>query len=67
MLSPFTDLQDCNFVHYSLQLATYKSLLQMAGANIGKTFIVHFDDISNNFIVYPTLNLDLDIPTLLDI
>ena len=67
MLSPFTNLQDCNFVHYSLQLATYKSLLQIAGANIGRTFIVHFDDVSNNFIVYPTLNLDLDIPTLLDI
>lgn len=41
--APFNYLQDCNFMHYSVQLNVYKALLQRIGIPVGAMYLVHFD------------------------
>ena len=41
---PFHIEDDCNFIHYSIQLNVYKAILQRVwGIPIGKMYLVHFD------------------------
>lgn len=43
-LYPFQNYNDCNYVHYSIQLNLYKAILQRElGIKIGNMYLVHFD------------------------
>lgn len=52
MKYPLTDLGDCNFNHYQLQLSTYAWILQKLNPNfnIKRLFINHYDHEGNNNI-----------------
>lgn len=52
MKYPLTDLGDCNFNHYQLQLSTYAWMLQKLNSefNIKRLFINHYDHEGNNNI-----------------
>lgn len=55
-LKPFNHYQDCNYVHYSIQLNFYKAILeQQLGVSIGGMFLVHFDytNLDDTFKVIP--------------
>lgn len=54
-LAPFNDYQDCNYVHYSIQLNVYKAILQRElNIDIGNMYLVHFDYTKkdNSFNIY---------------
>lgn len=58
--SSFCKLPDCNEVHYSIQLNTYKAIIEKElGIKIGNCFIVHFDYVQpdNGFKVHRCLDL----------
>lgn len=38
------DLQDCNYVHYNLQLSIYAYLLELEGFKVGRLLIPHLTD-----------------------
>ena len=42
---PLNNLQDCNFIHYSLQLSTYAWMIQKEypNANIKELILIHYD------------------------
>ena len=52
-------LDDCNFIHYSLQLAIYKYILQVRyGKKVSSTFLVILHPKQENYIKIDTLELD---------
>lgn len=52
-------LQDCNFVHYSLQLALYKNILENKyGQRVTGTFLVVLHPNQDNYIKLDTLDMD---------
>lgn len=56
----FSHLQDCSLSHYSIQLNTYKAILQrVLGIKIGKCYLVHFnyENTSDGFQIYKCLDL----------
>lgn len=66
---PFNNFDDCNFVHYSIQLSMYKSLLQRTcSINIGKLYIVHFgyQDTSDNYDIYECIDFSPTCDWILD-
>lgn len=43
-LGPFSWYPDCSYIHYSIQLNTYKAILQRElGVSIGDMYLVHFN------------------------
>ena len=43
-LGPFSWYPDCSYIHYSIQLNTYKAILQRElGVSIGAMYLVHFN------------------------
>lgn len=52
MKYPLTDLEDCNFNHYQLQLSTYAWMLQKLNPefNIKRLFLNHYDHSGKNTI-----------------
>ena len=60
-------LQDCNFVHYSLQLALYKNILEKKyGQNVTSTFLVILHPNQENYIKLETLDMDSIVQKVLD-
>lgn len=60
-------LQDCNFVHYSLQLALYKNILEKKyGKTVTGTFLVILHPNQNNYIKMDTLDMDDLVQKVLD-
>lgn len=57
MLSPYQNLLDLNFYHYSLQLNIYKELYK--DHKISSCFIVHFEE--DSYKIYKTMDIDLQI------
>ena len=57
--APFSHHLDCNFLHYSIQLSTYKALLARHGIKVGRMYLVHFDYNvpGENFDIYECLDL----------
>ena len=56
---PFDLYDDCNFIHYSIQLSCYKALAEnLLGISIGNMYIVHFsyEDKSNNYSLYKAVD-----------
>ena len=65
MLPPFDHLEDCNYIHYSLQLSIYAYMSAITwGCRIGKLAILYIDnDLKLN--TYPVPYMKLEAETLL--
>ncbi len=60
-------LQDCNFVHYSLQLALYKNILEKKyDQSVTSTFLVILHPNQENYIKLETLDMDSIVQKVLD-
>lgn len=57
MLPPFNNLEECELNTYSLQLSTYKSLLQKQGVPVGGLNIVWFNEKNKSYQVFPCKDL----------
>ena len=58
LLGILSDLEDCNFVHYSIQLNIYKYILQkMTGLKFGKCRIVWFNEKNDTYQIIDCLDL----------
>ena len=60
MLSPLGEIDDCNFYHYSLQLAIYKYILEHE-TNLKvypKKWLIWINEENDNFKLYECANLD---------
>lgn len=43
-LKPFHNYEDCNYIHYSIQLNFYKAIIKLVlGIDVGAMYLVHFD------------------------
>jgi len=60
MLPPFDHLEDCNYIHYSLQLSMYAFMSQLTwGCRIGKLAILYIDnDLKLNIYPIPYMRLE---------
>jgi len=60
MLAPLNRIPDCNFYHYSLQLAIYKFLLEYeTNLKIYPTkWLVWMNEVNDDFVLYECENLD---------
>ena len=67
MQYPLNNLDDCNYIHYSLQLSTYAWMLQKINPNfvIKDLVLVHFDH-NDNQTVYHLDYLKNDVIRMLD-
>lgn len=67
-IDPLTrGLSDCNFVHYSLQLALYKNILEKKyGQNVTATFLVILHPNQENYIKMDTMDMDSTVQKILD-
>lgn len=66
---PFDDYMDTNFMHYSMQLYTYKEILERGlGIKIGGCYLVQFNYAKKdaNFEVYPCTNVQKECSIALD-
>ena len=57
---PFHKYQDCNYIHYCIQLNLYKLLLKtILGIDVGDLYLVHFNytDTTDNFEVTKCIDL----------
>lgn len=58
LLGILSDLEDCNYVHYSIQLNIYKYILQkMTGLKFGKCRIVWFNEKNDTYQIIDCLDL----------
>lgn len=61
------NLQDCNFVHYSLQLSLYKNILENKyGQTVTDTFLVILHPSQDNYVKMDTLDMDSVVQKILD-
>ena len=60
MLSPLDDIPDCNYYHYSLQLAVYKNILEKETKLkvYPKKWLIWINENNDNFKLYECSNLD---------
>ena len=68
-LPPFNNEDDCNFIHYSIQLNVYKAILQrVLGIPIGKMYLVHFNytTLDNSFDIYECKDFQTQVNAILD-
>ena len=66
---PFEKERDTNFIHYSMQLNTYKEILErVLGVHIGGCYLVQFNytDKDSKFEIYPCKNLQKECAQALD-
>lgn len=67
MQVPLQKLNDCNFIHYSLQLHLYKLLIEKySGLKISEHFIVYFSERAENYEIIETLNVQKEIKKILE-
>lgn len=67
--SPFNKERDTNFIHYSMQLYTYKEILErVLGVQIGGCYLVQFNynEPDSSFEIYPCKNLQKECAQALD-
>ena len=58
MLHEFSDLDDCEYIHYSIQLGIYKEILQTKlGIKIGKCYLAYFNERNSDFIPIKCMDL----------
>ncbi len=66
MLPPMDNLEDCNYIHYCLQLNIYKLLIEKyAAIPVKRIFLVYFDENKKEFEKIKILNLQKEALKLL--
>lgn len=61
MLAPFSYLEDCNFIHYTLQLSIYAAMVEKQGYKIGRLRIVYIppsNPLAFRFIPVPYMKFE---------
>lgn len=67
LLEEFNGLPDCELSKYSIQLGIYKNLLKRKlNINIGKCYIVWFNENNSEYLIFKCLDLDSPIEQALD-
>lgn len=52
LLYPLNNLDNCEFNHYSLQLSTYKYILEYYGIKTGSSYFVWFNENNSDYQIY---------------
>jgi hypothetical protein len=67
MLLPLQKYDDCNFIHYSLQLSDYKFKFEKnTGLKVDETFIVYFNVNVNNYEIIEPLEMEKEVKKILE-
>ena len=68
MLSPLNKFDDCNHVHYSLQLSGYKFKFEKnTKLKVDETFIVYFNINADNYEIIEPLNMEKEVKEILEL
>ena len=69
MLSPINNIMDCNYYHYSLQLAIYKYILEHETKLkvYPKKWLVWINENNNDYVLYECADLDKEAEKLLEL
>jgi hypothetical protein len=67
MLLPLQKYDDCNYIHYSLQLSDYKFKFEKnTGLKVDETFIVYFNVNANNYEIIEPLEMEKEVKKILE-
>lgn len=67
MLIPLHKYDDCNYIHYSIQLSGYKYKFEKnTKFKVDETFIVYFNTNANNYEIIEPLNMENEIKEILE-
>ena len=68
MLIPLNKFDDCNHVHYSLQLSGYKFKFEKnTKLKVDETFIVYFNINADNYEIIEPLNMEKEVKEILEL
>ena len=68
MLIPLNKFDDCNHVHYSLQLSGYKFKFEKnTKLKVDETFIVYFNINADNYEIIEPLNMEKEVEKILEL
>lgn len=68
MLLPLEKYDDCNYVHYSIQLSDYKYKFEKnTGFKVAETFIIYFDISKDNYEIIKPLNMEKEVKKILNL
>lgn len=67
MLIPLHKFEDCNYIHYSLQLSDYKFKFEKnTNLKVDETFIVYFNVNADNYEIIEPLNMENEVIKILE-
>lgn len=67
MLIPLHKYDDCNYIHYSIQLSGYKYKFEKnTKFKVDETFIVYFNINANNYEIIEPLNMEKEVKEILE-
>ena len=68
MLLPLNKYDDCNYVHYSIQLSDYKYKFEKnTGFKVAETFIIYFDINKDNYEIIEPLDMEKEVKKILNL
>lgn len=68
MLVPLQDYEDCNYVHYSLQLEDYKFKFEKnTSYKVAETFIIYFNINADNYEIIEPLKMKKEVEKILNL
>jgi len=68
MLIPLQQYDDCNYIHYSIQLSGYKYKFEKnTKLKVDETFIVYFNINANNYEIIEPLNMEKEVKKILEL
>lgn len=68
MLLPLEKYDDCNYVHYSIQLSDYKYKFEKnTDFKVAETFIIYFDINKDNYEIIEPLNMEKEVKKILNL
>lgn len=68
MLVPLHKFEDCNYVHYSIQLSGYKFKFEKnTKLKVNETFIVYFNINADNYEIIEPLNMEKEVKEILEL
>ena len=68
MLMPLEKYDDCNYIHYSIQLSDYKYKFEKnTGFKVAETFIIYFDINKDNYKIIEPLDMEKEVKKILNL
>ena len=68
MLMPLEKYDDCNYIHYSIQLSDYKYKFEKnTGFKVAETFIIYFDINKDNYEIIEPLDMEKEVKKILNL